>query len=234
MWLLEKEYILEPEKKNTGIHKWLAFITLFVAGLTVAIDLITVLYYFIDGRELTAGFLLKVLVLLVIASCIFIYYISDITGKLTLKSRKIWRVVALLIVLGSVIWGFAVLGSPRTQRLNKYDEQKVNDLQNLNNQITNFYGTKGFLPQTEDELSTFNYSFFPTDPQSNQKYVYQKTGDLTYNLCATFNSASNDKEAKSRARIYPYGDNFWIHPVGEHCFGQTVNPSLYTKPVPIR
>ncbi|MGH7250038.1 MAG: DUF5671 domain-containing protein, partial [Minisyncoccia bacterium] len=51
MWLLGKDYKIHPEKQNSGIHKWLTYITLFIAGLTIAIDLITVLYYFLDGQE---------------------------------------------------------------------------------------------------------------------------------------------------------------------------------------
>ena len=62
MWLLEKSYITEPEKRNLGVRKWLTYATLFFAGLTIAIDLVTLLYCFIDGQELTAGFLLKVLI----------------------------------------------------------------------------------------------------------------------------------------------------------------------------
>src|SRR3989344_7649230 len=45
MWLLEKDYRINPEKQNGGIHRWLTYVTLFLAGLTMAIDLITVLYY---------------------------------------------------------------------------------------------------------------------------------------------------------------------------------------------
>src|SRR3989344_1976499 len=53
MWLLEREYRINPEKQSAGIHKWLTYITLFLAGITIAVDLITVLYFFIDGQELT-------------------------------------------------------------------------------------------------------------------------------------------------------------------------------------
>src|SRR3989344_3324605 len=146
MWLLEKEYKIYPEKQSTGIHKWLTYITLFLAGVAIAVDLITVLYYFIDGQELTTGFLLKIFVLLIIAGGIFSYYLSDILGKLTSKLRMIYRIIAFVIVVGSIIWGFSVLGSPRTQRLLKYDEQKISDLQNINNEITNYYSTQGTLP----------------------------------------------------------------------------------------
>ena len=58
MWFLEKSYTQDPEKRNIGIHKWLAYITLFIGGIVLIGDLITVLYYFIDGQELTVCFLL--------------------------------------------------------------------------------------------------------------------------------------------------------------------------------
>src|SRR5579872_6388966 len=77
MWLLERSYHIEPEKKHLGVRKWLTYITLFIAGLTLAGDLVTVLYFFIDGQELTTGFLLKVFVVLVITAAVFFYYISD-------------------------------------------------------------------------------------------------------------------------------------------------------------
>src|SRR3989344_503718 len=62
MWLLEKDYKVFPDKQYAGFHKWFSYITLFVFGIVLAGDLLTVLYYFIDGRELTTGFFLKVLV----------------------------------------------------------------------------------------------------------------------------------------------------------------------------
>ena len=122
MWLIEKDYTVNPHNK-AGMHKWLTYLTLFVAGFVLAADLIAVLYYFIDGRELTTAFLLKVFVLLVITGSVFTYYISDIKETLTAKNRNIWRIYALVLVLGSLVWGFSVLGSPRSQRLYNYDAE---------------------------------------------------------------------------------------------------------------
>src|SRR3989344_694449 len=34
-WMLERQYRREPERQSTGIHKWLTYITLFIAGLTI-------------------------------------------------------------------------------------------------------------------------------------------------------------------------------------------------------
>lgn len=99
MWLLEKEYKQFPEKQNMGVHKWLTYVTLFISGLVIAGDLITVLYYFIDGQELTTAFLLKVLVLIVIATGIFTYYLSDARSKLTPTVRNIYRGISFAIVI---------------------------------------------------------------------------------------------------------------------------------------
>lgn len=235
MWLLEREYRINPEKQNSAVHRWLAYITLFLAGLTIAIDLITILYYFIDGQELTAGFVLKVLVLFIVASSIFIYYISDLRNKLTAKSRILWRIFTGIIVIGSIIWGFSVLGSPRTQRLYKYDEQKVADLQSINSQIIGFYSKQGVLPKSIEEAANGGYYIANTDPQSQKPYQYAKTGDATYNLCAEFNKASDDKKYGNRsiAPMYYYDGRgtSWTHPAGRYCFAQTVNPNMYVKPM---
>lgn len=230
MWLLEKSYVTEPERQNMGIHRWLTYITLFVSGLVVAGDLITVIYYFIDGQELTTAFLLKVLVLLLVAGGLFLYYITDIRGKLTHGNRNIWRIVTALAIIGSVAWGFSVLGSPRTQRLYKYDEQKLNDLMGVNGNISNYYSVKGTLPQNLSDVETVTHYTLPKDLQSGKSYEYQKTSDKTYNLCAEFNKPSNSNSVSRNGVIYPtypYGTESWTHPAGRHCFEQTVNPNMY-------
>lgn len=224
MWLLEKEYKIEPERQERGVHKWLTYLTLFIASLVIAGDLITVLYYFIDGQELDMAFMLKCLALLVVSSAIFGYYLSDIRGKLNSRSRKVWRVVALAIVLGSIILGFAVLGSPRTQKLYKYDEAKVNDLMNIDGAVQSYYGNKGTLPKSFEDLATLNYYINRIDSQTQKNYEYIMKTPTTYELCAEFNMTSKNESSMAQ---YPYGGTNWTHPAGRHCFAQTINPSVY-------
>jgi hypothetical protein len=233
MWLLERDYTKEPEKRFVGLRKWLTYITLFVAGFATAGDLVTVLYYFIDGREMTAGFIMKVLSVLVVALAVFFYYIYDVMGKLNGTSRKVWVGVSILIILGSVVWGFSVLGSPRTQQLLKYDEQKVSDLQNINNQVTNYYADKGTLPNTLEEMANGNYYITQVDQQKQKPYDYKKTDEITYNLCAEFNKASPDTIG-SNMYTSPVSYSSWNHPAGYHCFVETINPNMYSKPIPTR
>jgi len=187
------------------------------------------LYYFIDGQELTAGFLLKVLVLLIIAAGIFTYYLSDTRAKLTPQIRNIYRVVSCVVVLGSIIWGFVVLGSPRTQRLYRYDDQKVNDLMNINNEVINHYSMNGVLPNTLADI-TVQYYISLNDAQTQKPYEYEKLTATTYNLCAAFNKNTNDKTGSTSTSSYYYGMS-WLHDEGRYCFKQTINPNIYAKPV---
>ncbi len=223
MWLLGKGYMMEPEKKNVGVRKWLIYITLFVAGIVLAGDLISVLYYFLDGQELTTGFILKVLSVFIVTCGVFLYYISDIRGKLTQSSQKTWLIISVVVILLSIAWGFSVLGSPRTQRLIKYDTQKVTDLQNVSYQVEDYYRTNNKLPDT---LTNFAV---PLDQQSGQAYQYEKIGNNKYNLCAEFNSVSGDA-TQPNVYMRPIGYQSWEHPAGHYCFEQTINPAQYPKP----
>ncbi len=234
MWILGKQYSVEPP---STLHKWLTYLTLFIAGLIIAGDLITVLYYFIDGQELNTAFLLKVLVLLLVSAGIFGYYLSDIRGRLTSKSRKIWRTVSVVVVIGAIVLGFSVLGSPRTQRLYKYDDQKVSDLMSLTSAVQNYYSMKGILPKDFTELKAVSYYVNENDTQTQKPYEYRVLDKTSYEVCAQFNKASNDRAGESRGSLIAptlYGGTSWTHPAGRHCFSQTVNTNmLYREGKPI-
>ena len=229
MWLLEQGYSVEPERRNTGVRKWLTYLTLFLAGLSIAGDLVTVIYYFIDGQDITTGFILKVLSVLVVALTIFFYYISDVLGKLTSMSRKVWVGVAIFIILVSIAWGFSVLGSPRTQQLLKYDEQKVMTLTNMKNDIDNYYFEKKILPDAISELPNGNYYLTGNDPQTQKPYEYKKTSATTYSLCADFNKPSPPIYS-DRGVVLKLGVELWIHPAGYHCFNEIIYPNRYPNP----
>ena len=231
MWLLEKSFVTSPEKKNLGVRKWLTYITLFIAGLTLAGDLVTVLYYFIDGQELTTGFLLKICVVLVLAGLVFYYYISDIREKLTAKSRLVWLVASSFVILVSISWGFFVLGSPRTQQLMKYDEQKVSDLQTIDSFIQSYYQSTGGLPANFAELTKYQPTvILPTDQQTNQPYEYILIGQSAkaYQLCATFNAASQT-DSRTNIPVYPGENVYSNHPAGHYCFNEAIPVSMYPK-----
>jgi len=232
--IIRKGYVINPEKKDYPLRKWLVYITLFLAGIALAGDLITLIYYFLDGQELTIGFILKVLSVLVVAGCVFGYSMDDLKERLTTERRNIWRVIAVVLVLGSIILGFSVIGSPATQRKVRYDNQKVADLQNIQWQIINYWQQKGSLPQALNDLrDPISGLDIPMDPQTKEAYNYEKVTDKSFKLCAEFNlDRTNDlmaKEMSIYSSPYPYmpGSENWKHEAGLQCFDRTIDEDLY-------
>ncbi|MDO8589941.1 MAG: DUF5671 domain-containing protein [bacterium] len=230
--VLRKGYMEEPARKDYPIRKWLIYITLFIAGGVLAGDLVTLIYYFLDGQELTTAFLLKILSVLVVTGCIFGYYMDDLKDRLTGTRRNIWRVVAAVLVLGSIVAGFSVLGTPQSQRALRYDSQKVSDLQSIQWQIVNHWQQKGTLPTTIEQLQDPISGFtVPVDPQTKASYEYAKTGNLSFNLCADFNKLAQTANGSVTRIAYPEpisktGES-WQHETGRQCFERTIDPDLY-------
>jgi len=69
-----------PGKLESPVRKWLTYIALLIAACVVVGDLITFLTYFLRG-ELTARFVAKVAVVLVIAGGVFWYYMGSLQKK---------------------------------------------------------------------------------------------------------------------------------------------------------
>jgi hypothetical protein len=84
-WTLLREIREAPELAKSGVRRWLASLTLFVGAVTVMGDVITAIYYLING-ELTISFVLKVLALLIVAGSISIYL--AMTLRLEAEARK--------------------------------------------------------------------------------------------------------------------------------------------------
>lgn len=230
--LVRKGYAEDPSRKDYPVRKWLIYITLFIAGGVLAGDLVTLLYYFLDGQEMTTAFLLKILSVLVVAGCIFGYFMDDLKDRLIGTRRNVWRVVGTVLMIGSIVAGFSVLGTPQSQRMLRYDSQKVSDLQNTQWQIVNYWQQKGKLPvalaDLEDPISGF---VVPIDPQTKSSYEYKKTGTLSFDLCAEFNKMSQNSAAPEAQMVYPEpmgkpGET-WQHEAGRHCFSRTIDPQLY-------
>lgn len=224
---VHKIYEVNPEKKDIWIRRWLTYVTLFVAGIVLTVDLVMVLYKFLDGQDLTVAFLLKALAVLAVASCVFGFYLQDIRDKVSAKSRKIWAGAIAIIILASIILGFGVLGSPKTQRLLKQDNQKIIDLQNIQWQVINYWQVNGRIPEKWEDMMI--------DVQTGSSYLYKKTGELNFELCAAFNRSSLDNSSYAAREIFikpglRQNEN-WSHPAGDYCFGRSIDPIAYPTQV---
>lgn len=240
--MLHDDQRSNPEKKDLWVRRWLIVATIAVAALTLVIDLIVLLQTFLGGEELTATFLLKVVSIFVVVGGVLLYYLNEIKGTWNAKKKEsqIIGVVVSLIVVISIMSAFLIIGSPRTQRVMRYDSQKISDLQSIQSNLISIYQQTGNLPESleamRDPLSWF---VVPVDPQSKEKaddgtpisYVYSKTSNTTFTLCAYFNLPSFDaNDAESPYAVPVVADpalEYWKHDAGKVCFDRTIDPLKY-------
>ena len=241
--LNNREARMIPEKKKLAIRRWLSYVTLFLASLAMAIDLITLINTFLGG-EITARFTLKVLAVFLVSAIIFIYYMYDLrTETPGGRGPRIFAGVISVVVLAGIITGFFIIGSPFMQRLRLFDERRVSDLQNIQWQVVNFWQKKGTLPKVLSELndSISGYSA-PIDPKTEASYEYQISGPTTFKLCANFSLSTevvNGKDYLTKNRnsryyitspvydMYPSPQDNWTHASGRTCFDRKIDTDLY-------
>ena len=115
-------------------------------------------------------------------------------------------------------------------------KKKINDLQNIQWQVVNFWQSKKRLPNNLVELADPISSFIvPVDQQTGEEYGYSVISGLTFELCADFNKESTGASAINGRIAKPvpvnggfgFEDTNWQHEEGEVCFERTIDPDLY-------
>ncbi len=242
-WLIGRDISKTIEKKDIWIRKWRIYLTLFLTGATIAGDFITLISTYLNG-EISSRFIFKVLIVLVVSAVIFAYYLLERMDG-TLRGKK-WKIIlawlGIILVSVGIISGFIIVGSPATQRAQKFDDQRINDLTNIQWQIINYWQNTGKLPQTLDILNdpVGNY-LLPKDPDTRVSYEYSMKGTNSFELCANFSLvAQNLQGSNIELTSYPVkpisvginnvnnvNNANWSHSSGRVCFNRTIDPELY-------
>ncbi|GGE58876.1 DUF5671 domain-containing protein [Actibacterium pelagium] len=71
--LIGKAVKKDEGKRRSGVRKWITYLTLFCATLTLLSDLIVVIHAYLNG-DLTARFFVKSTIVAVVAGLIFLYF----------------------------------------------------------------------------------------------------------------------------------------------------------------
>lgn len=236
---IRKDLLKNPAKKEYRVRKWLIFFTLFVAAITILVDLIMLVNEFYGG-ELTTRFLLKAFSVLVITGIVFGYYLWDVNqAKVKVGVSNVFAVLSAALVVSALVGGFFLVGSPSQQRLVRLDEQRMNDLQNIQYEVVNYYQQTAKLPENLDTLKDPLRGYIaPVDPVTDASYEYKKVADLQFELCATFARPSLVRPTGKTRPMDPYGngvDTNWTHETGRTCFTRTIDPARvkpFEKPLP--
>lgn len=232
---LHRDLAAHPEKGEYKIRKWLLYLTVFLAALVVIGDLITLIYQFLNG-DLTGRFLLKVLIVLLIAGVVLGYELWDVRRETFQASAKVrameWGAsLAVLLILAA---GFLLIGSPSYQRQIRFDDQRVSDLQSIQYQVVEYWISKDALPATITELDNPLTGFVvPVDPETLAAYEYRATGDLTFELCANFTTElASGTPVRSTSPTMMKGTEHWDHAPERTCFTRTIDPAMYKDRMP--
>jgi hypothetical protein len=219
--LLQKE----PEKRASGVRRWLTWLTLFLAALVLIGDLVVVLTQALSG-ELAMRFTLKSGVVFAIAGMVFGHYFAGMrSDEAEGPPPAPWtgwiaRVTAVAVPLVAVL-GLWMSGSPIDARSYAIDQRRAQDLQEIQGGVNDYYSQFGVLP---DSLGTLRGPKPGTrlpdlrDPVTDEPYAYRVLDPRRYELCATFERKSRDDEAGMR----PAPGDFWRHPAGRTCYSLVV------------
>lgn len=136
------------------------------------------------------------------------------------------------IVFVSVVAGFFIVGSPQKERMRRFDEKRIQDLQFLQSEILNYWLNKGNLPLTIEDLSDdIRGVVIPKDPESGSNYEYTRKTDEIFILCADFILSSFIRSESNLKPRFPVGISYeqqnWEHGVGRTCFERKIDKELY-------
>lgn len=228
-------------RTESKLSKWLTYLVLLAASVTIVGDLIAVVFTFLQG-EITARFFLKALTIFVIAGIIFGFYFLE-RRKIQYRKdiprvvfRNLGSVVAVVVVVGIVL-GFFAGGSPEMARKRSFDTKRASDLSTLSGCVESYATDLGALPTSLQDLRKSSmYSYCAgsmRDPETSAEYGYRivtpsrmqgaaRVGE--FELCATFSLPSSGTDGSA-----PYGDSAAIwneHGAGRDC--DTVTAQLGT------
>ena len=226
LFLIPWRYLLgeirqRPEKAVSPIRRWLTFLTLLLAIATLTVTAMTLLYYFLDG-ELTLRFVLKVLLLSLLAALSLVYFVGALSPNrgqaVDARWHRTFGWLAGILVAAGLVWGMSAVGSPFQQRYRKLDQRRLADLRVIVDEIERIVvqqrrtadaELKRPLPANLDELVAAAEFQRPSirDPETGVPYRYEVLDERRFRLCADFRFPRDES-----LRV------IWNHPAGEACF----------------
>lgn len=213
-WLVARSLDRDPAERGSAIRRWFTYLAMFVAVAVIIGDFVTLVAYVLAGGT-TARFLLKVLVVAIVAGLILGYYLWDLRD--TERGRRpvpaLFLSVAVLTSVAAVGAGLWLMGPPSEQAARRIDDRRVEDLRSLAAGVDRYYEQNSELPESLGELSAALPTPVPLDdPSTRAPYRYSPGTGTTFELCADFAQPSGEG-------LLP--DSIWTHAAGSQCFTLT-------------
>lgn len=148
---------------------------------------------------------------------------------------RFFNYLVIAVVLGVIVFGFTMIGTPGHARKLRLDEVRTNNLMGIQSEVVYYWQKTQKLPETLSALNGIaqygqNYSV-PVDPETGKEYAYKINGPEEFMLCADFSLSSEDPWAIDRtAPKTNYEFESWSHEEGSQCFTRKINKDIY-KPI---
>lgn len=218
MWIVQHEAMSRPEVLDSGVRKWLTYLSLVITASCLIGDGVAFLQQFLNG-SLSEAFVLKSLVLITIAGGIFVYYLGAVRAEAaTVRRDQVFAVIAAAAVLFGISMGFIQNGAPAARRNSAFDELRLENLREISNAVNAAWNEnhKHALPSSLQPL--FDTATPLRDPQTAKPYTYRILGGSRYQLCAAFDTSTMTNSDGS----------IWNHPAGNFCFTRDAGRRLHS------
>lgn len=133
--------------------------------------------------------------------------------NMTIPRIPLLPTIVTALVTIAVITGLFLAGSPAEERLRRFDQERISDLQQIQSVVIDTYLAQfGHLPVTLDEAmkrSPASPDIY-IDPDTKTFYAYSTLSTESYELCANFSLPSASQTDAVSA--------MWEHPAGYWCF----------------
>jgi Domain of unknown function (DUF5671) len=174
-WLLTGRIKADMARLKLTIRSFYLYAIILVTTLTVAGNLIYVIYNFLSG-ELFSRFAPKSLVLFVLALLVLGYHIYLLRRDYSKEDKVmpiVFSAIAVALVMAAVTYGILETGTPREIRARKLDDKRLQDLSQIQSLVLQKWQKDGVLPES---LATLNNelagSIIPVDPKTRAVYEY--------------------------------------------------------------
>lgn len=140
-----------------------------------------------------------------------------------LQPAAIFAAFASVAVLGAIVAGLMIIGSPSEIRLRRFDEIRAGDLATISTAVSAYRNTHDSLPQKLDDAmpSAGAYMALRLKDPLGQPYEYAVKDASSYDLCAKFDRATDETVETSR-----YLPEFAKHGQGKQCFTLEARPLI--------
>ena len=131
------------------------------------------------------------------------------------STHRWFGLVATVVVVASVAWGFVVVGSPDARRVERLDGRRIEDLRQIVREMQDLVHDKDgrrLKRPLFDSLEALHKAarrrnLHIVDPQSGVNYGFRIIDPQHYELCATFKTVRKAEQ-----------EVFWNHKTGRRCW----------------